>query len=326
MIWRCPRCRGELSAEGDVLRSKTCGAIYEQIDGIADLRVPGDSWVDFHDDSATARELARGNYDLPDLVREVYRRRPDWDEARIELRSIQVLEGPCRLREEISGWLRDAAQPNKLFLDLGCGAGVLLAAATASGRQGIGVDVSMTWLVVAKRLITAWGGKPILAAALGEALPLADGAVNAVISLDVIEHVRDTDQYLREINRVTQGGGRLALSTPNRFSLTSEPHVFVWGVGWLPSRLQPWFVQWRSGKSYTDTRLLSSFDLERKLERFTQFKFEVIIPPVPEQEMNRFPVLKRRLAKLYNLISAIPITHRLFRLVGPFFRVVGKKR
>ncbi len=58
-----------------------------------------------------------------------------------------------------------------IFLDLGCGPGMLLAAAAEEGYQGIGVDVSLVWLVVAHRLIEARGGRPVLAAALAEALP-----------------------------------------------------------------------------------------------------------------------------------------------------------
>jgi len=80
-----------------------------------------------------------------------------------------------------------------------------------------------------RRTPRACGGDPLLAAAHAEALPLADGAVSGVISLDVIEHVAEPRRYLREIERVLAPGGNTALSTPNRFSLAAEPHVFVWG-------------------------------------------------------------------------------------------------
>lgn len=326
VIWCCPRCKGDLLWCDLKISCRSCRTVYERIDGIPDLRVAGDSWIDFSEDSARARRLAALDLDLSGLVREVYRCQSGSDEARVQLRSTQVLAGPNRLLGEIRGWLSDVARPGEVFLDLGCGPGTLLAASAHSGRQGIGIDVSMTWLVVAKRMIKAYGGEPVLAAALGEALPLADGAVSAVISLDVIEHVGDPDQYLREIDRVTQTGGHLALSTPNRFSLTAEPHVFVWGVGWLPTSLQARFVRWRSGKSYTGTRLMSSFGLRHRLKRCTCFAFDVIIPPVSAQEIQRFSRLKRELAKIYNRVCTIPIARGLFLLVGPFFRVTGVKR
>jgi SAM-dependent methyltransferase len=83
----------------------------------------------------------------------------------------------------------------------------------------------MAWLVIAKWMIAFHGSDPILAAGVGEWLPLRDGQLSGVVSLDVIEHVRDSDRYLCEIDRVVGVGGSVALRTPNRFSLTSEPHV-----------------------------------------------------------------------------------------------------
>lgn len=101
-----------------------------------------------------------------------------------------------------------------------------------------------------------------MAAALGEALPLADGALSGVVSLDVIEHVDRPDAFLNEIDRVTRPGGRLALSTPNRFSLAPEPHVMVWGVGLLPRRYQARYVAWRSGKALPHGQRRASSNIE----------------------------------------------------------------
>ena len=203
---------------------------------------------------------------------------------------------------------------------------MLLAAAVHHGAAGIGIDVSMTWLVVARKLVQAHGGRPLLAAALGESLPLADGAVDGVVSLDVIEHVRDCDAYLREIDRVTRPGGALALSTPNRFSLTAEPQVFVWGVGWLPQPWQSRFVKWRSGKSYDDTVLMGSGGLRRRVERCTRFDITIVIPPVSEAELRRFSTTKAWIAQLYNRLRGIALLRGLLLLVGPFFRVTGIRR
>ena len=326
-IWRCPRCRGPLARFAGGLQCGDCSHEYDEIDGIADLRIPGDSWIDFSEDSATARELVAKNLSLEDMVRAVYASRSGWDEARIALRTGQVLNAPARLAEDVAGWLRPAIETG-VFLDLGCGGGALLAAAAKGGFPGIGIgiDVSMTWLVVAKRLILAYGGTPVLAAALGEALPLADSVLTAVISLDVIEHVRDPNSYLGEIERVTAPGGRLALSMPNRFSLTSEPHVFVWGVGWLPRAYQARYVRWRSGKTYDDTVLLSSFGLSRRLTKFTSFDFEILIPPVPDSHIKLFTAAKARLAVIYNRLCNRRGFRRLFLIVGPYFRVSGYKR
>ncbi len=328
MIWRCPKCRGLLVEIDGGLRCDPCASRYDSVAGIPDLRVPGANWLDYQSDKAQARRLAEETteFRVTDLVRHVYSSRPGWDEAQIELRTRQVMVAPNRLRTEIKGWLQSATTGGRLFLDLGCGPGMLLAAAAAEGRMGIGIDVSLVWLVVARRLIAEWGGQPVLAAALAEALPLADGSVSGVVSLDVIEHVADPRRYLSEMNRVTALGGCVALSTPNRYSLAAEPHVFVWGVGWLPRSLQPCYAQWRSGKRYEFTRLLSAREAARLFHQHTCVEFDVLIPPVPEEEIARFPAYRAILARLYNRLASLSWTHWLCRCIGPFFRIVGTKR
>lgn len=184
----------------------------------------------------------------------------------------------------------------------------------------------MTWLVVAKRLIADHGGEPVLAAAVGEALPLRDASVSAIVSLDVIEHVRDMPRYLREINRAIASQGIVVLTTPNRFSLSAEPHVGVWGVGWLPRAWQAEFVRRQSGKSYDDTRLVSSFALRKLIRANTDLSFRLATPAVPSEEIARFGRVKANLARFYNWLVKSPAMRPAFLLVGPFFRVEAMKR
>ena len=326
MIWCCPRCRGELRSAPDRLECTDCGNQHEVVGGIPDLRLPGDSWIDFEDDTALARELAAMDCSVADLVRSVYSRRPGWDDRRINLRTREVLEAPDRLKDDLQGWLRPVVDREGPLLDLGCGAGMLIGALGTQKKNVIGIDVSMTWLVVAKKLIEEFGGRAILAAALGESLPLRDGSLGGVISLDVIEHVSNPRLYLQEIDRALVTGGLMALSTPNRFSLSAEPHVFVWGVGWLPRRWQKAFVRWRSGKSYNDTVLLSSFGLKSLLRRNTSLRCKLLIPEISAEHLRAFRPLKQRLGKLYNRLAAARAMRSPFLMVGPFFRVVGVKQ
>ena len=327
-IWRCPACRRELVAAAAGLRCSSCTAGYPCVGDIPDLRLPGAaSWIDPEQDRARAHQLLAetDGWPVEDIVRRVFAERPRAKAAWVELRTRQVLEAPQRLRSEVRGWLAQIIGDGGTFLDLGCGGGTLLAAAAAEGRHGVGIDVSLVWLVVARRLIAAYHGRPALAAAMAEALPLADGAIDAVMSLDVIEHVADPVPYLREINRVTRSGGRIALATPNRFSLTAEPHVFVWGVGWLPRPLQARYVAWRSGKDYAYTRLLSTREAVRLVHSHTAFTCRILIPSVAREEIARFPPWRAAVARAYNLVVRARAFRALFLMVGPFFRLVGIK-
>lgn len=327
MIWKCPRCRGSLRNEEASVRCAGCAAAFPVLDGIPDLRVHGPSWIDFEADRAYAEALLHEMKDAPPeaWVRRVFRDQRPEDEARSERRTRQVMMGPHRFRSEFAGWLRTPTSGTGLFLDVGCGAGTLLAGAAAAGRRGIGIDVSMVWLLVAARLVRAFGGEPILAAALADAIPLEDGAVTGVISLDVIEHVADPRVYLREIDRVLAPGGNVALSTPNRFSLSAEPHVFLWGVGWLPRRWQKAYVRWRSGKPYDFVRLLSHRELRALLRSETRLDVEIFAPPIPAEEASLLSARRALLAGAYNRVVSRRGWQSIFLRVGPFFRVVGRK-
>jgi 2-polyprenyl-3-methyl-5-hydroxy-6-metoxy-1,4-benzoquinol methylase len=65
-------------------------------------------------------------------------------------------------------------------------------------------------------------------------LPLDDASADAVLALEIMEHLENPKFFLREISRVLRPGGTLVLSTPNivnlrsrfRFLFRSEFHLF----------------------------------------------------------------------------------------------------
>lgn len=52
------------------------------------------------------------------------------------------------------------------------------------------------------------------------ALPLADGCVDVVVALQVVEHLWDQPGFVTACARVLRPGGRLLLSTPNRLTFS----------------------------------------------------------------------------------------------------------
>lgn len=325
-LWRCPKCRDCLRESDRSLECPKCDRHFDVVDGIPDFRLSIPNWLDVAADTATARELAEAKLPLDELIREVFARQTPSDHQRVERRTREMLAGPTCLQEDLEGWLKPVIAGGH-FLDLGCGGGMLLAAAADlhPSVPVVGIDVSMTWLVVAKRMVAERGGHAILAAAMAEALPLASESIPAIVSLDVIEHVDKPDPYLAEIDRVLEVGGHAALSTPNRFSLTAEPHVFVWGVGWLPQRFQRAFVRWRSGKAYDYTVLMSSFGLRRKVRTNTGLRFQIHVPKVASSNVAHFGSGKAAAARFYNALAGSVLLRPLFLCIAPFFRVIGTK-
>lgn len=71
------------------------------------------------------------------------------------------------------------------------------------------------------------------------ALPVSDGALDAVVGLDVIHHLVDPISFLREVERTLRPGGRLALIEPWRTPLSkvvySRFHQEDFDLSWNPA-------------------------------------------------------------------------------------------
>jgi 2-polyprenyl-6-hydroxyphenyl methylase/3-demethylubiquinone-9 3-methyltransferase len=105
----------------------------------------------------------------------------------------------------------------RLVLDAGCGGGLVARTLTEAGAEVVGMDRSLGSLRVARRAIApAPPGSFHPVRGRLERLPFADGAFDAVVAADVLEHVPDLPAAVGEIARVLAPGGSLAFDTINR--------------------------------------------------------------------------------------------------------------
>ncbi len=86
------------------------------------------------------------------------------------------------------------------------------------------------------------------------------------------------------------------------------------------------YVRWRSGKSYDDTRLMSSWNLRDRIARHTSFAFRIDIPKIDASHIERFGRAKALFARTYNMLASYALLRPALLLIGPFFRVTGTKR
>jgi len=117
---------------------------------------------------------------------------------------------------------------DKKILDIGCGDGVLSYMLAKEKAIVSGVDTSDIAIAYAKEKTKKM--QIDFRQASAYELPFDDSEFDAIVSSDVIEHLQDVNQYLKEIKRVTKKDGVIVLSTPIRF--TEEPldkmHVVEW--------------------------------------------------------------------------------------------------
>lgn len=325
--WVCPHCRGNLDAiSRQSLQCQPCNTGYPVVEGIPDLRIHGHNTAWEEQDLATARKYASEAQaaSLEATVQQLSDRSHENEFAR-EMRVRQILGAHSKFLRQFKEWLSPIVSESGSVLDVGCGSGGFLAAAASIQIHAAGIDASMTNLIAAKHMIEAHGGTATLACAYAENLPIESERVSAVTMHDSIEHVSCVESAVSEACRVLKIDGYLAISTPNRFSLTREPHVLVWGVGWLPRQLQAGYVKWRVGQPYDQTRLMSTVEMSGILKRQKGLAFEFRVPPVPTEELEGFPPLRSALAALYNRIHNWGLVRPLMLLVGPFYQVVARR-
>ena len=108
-------------------------------------------------------------------------------------------------------------KPQSTVLDLGCGTGAVLQDLKEFSRP-IGLDMSHVALGFCRTR-----GLSHLVVGRGENLPIQKGSVDAVVALDVFEHIDDHASAFAEAARVLKPGGVLVLSVPAFMSLWG-PH------------------------------------------------------------------------------------------------------
>jgi 2-polyprenyl-6-hydroxyphenyl methylase/3-demethylubiquinone-9 3-methyltransferase len=107
----------------------------------------------------------------------------------------------------------------KDVLDLGCAGGFMAEALARRGATVTGIDPAADAVEAARRHAAETGLRIRYDTGVGEALPYGDGAFDAVVCVDVLEHVADLDLVLSEVARVLRPGGLFLYDTINRNAL-----------------------------------------------------------------------------------------------------------
>lgn len=327
----CPRDGGALEGEGeDSLRCVTCRRRFGVVAGIPDLRLRyADEYVSWEEDVARARELAAHleTDDLAALLRRHWRRsgKPEELADRFLAGDLATVERSAAYLDALDDERGRALGTGDHVLELGCGTAGLSAVAARRAGDVVASDVSLRWLVLArKRLRDAGLDEVRLACFAAEEPPFEASSFDVVMASDVIEHVPDQRAFAAGAGRVLRPGGTLFLATPNRFSLGLEPHVRLWGVGWLPRPLARRYVERVRGAPYDHVRLLSSAGLHRLLAR-QGFRVVLVPPAIAPGTQALYSGLELRLVRLYNATRGLAPVRGALRLVGPFFHVFATK-
>lgn len=169
--------------------------------------------------------------------------------------------------------------PGRRILDLGCGKGRFARPLAEGGAEVIGIDLSAAMLADAAGIARVRGS--------ARRLPFAAASFDAVVAVEVFEHLARIDDVLGEARRVLRPGGLLAIVDKNAGALNADrpwlPSLVVKRIDenrglWMYPRDSPVRERWfwpgrfrsRLGRWFEDVRvdhLLSPKEADRRLFR-----------------------------------------------------------
>lgn len=101
-------------------------------------------------------------------------------------------------------------------LDLGCAGGFMAEALSDRGADVTGIDPAEAAVKSAQAHAKAHDHTIRYDVGVGEELPYVSGSFDAVVCVDVLEHVTDVSRVLAEVARVLKPGGLFCYDTINR--------------------------------------------------------------------------------------------------------------
>jgi len=112
------------------------------------------------------------------------------------------------------------------ILENGCGVGMYVEQLAPYAEAIVGLEYDFARARQAQTIAAKLSNAAVLCAA-GEELPFPDDCFRFILSHEVLEHVRDDRLAVREMLRVLQPGGRIAIFVPNR-GYPFETHGVYW--------------------------------------------------------------------------------------------------
>jgi len=129
--------------------------------------------------------------------------------AKVRHRLKEPLHPKHLLEDADRFWFLEWMEPGSVVLDVGCGQGKNAEAVARRGARVLAFDIEPPPPVEHEAVLT-------FRADAQAVWPVASGVFDAVIALDVIEHLDDRDSFYAEAVRTLKSDGLLVLSVPNR--------------------------------------------------------------------------------------------------------------
>jgi ubiquinone/menaquinone biosynthesis C-methylase UbiE len=330
-VLRCPSCLGSLINNEISFTCHSCGKTFPVRFGIPDFRLFPPNVVGYNSEEEDLK-LSAYLFDLheklsfEELVRTYFNLSSDRLNKDLHDRYINFRLSSQSRATRLAQWLQHQGAlctgniKKSLGLDIGCGTGCGIATLLEIGEAAIGVDITISELILAKSFLKNFypGYNYFLVAGVAEHLPLSSEFFSNVLAIDVIEHVASQKQFLQEAHRVMHLNGSFYFDTCSRFHWL-EPHTRLPGVGYLPRFLQPVYVRLARHRNY-NIHLPSLYGLRKWLTEspFGSDDWNIIhnkVDPTSQPKTWRGKIVR-----------AIPGLLGFLKMHSSKFKVIARKR
>jgi ubiquinone/menaquinone biosynthesis C-methylase UbiE len=157
------------------------------------------------------------------------------------------------------------------LLEIGCGTGRGVAVLAPSISNYTGVDKNEPLMT---KLASEYPNFKFIDMFLPPLKGLADNTFDYIVTFQVIEHIEDDNEFIKEAHRVLKPGGKLVLTTVNRkYSLSRNPwHVREYLAGELKSLILKHFGSIETKGVHGNPKVMAYYEEnKRSVEKITRF-------------------------------------------------------
>jgi ubiquinone/menaquinone biosynthesis C-methylase UbiE/uncharacterized protein YbaR (Trm112 family) len=321
----CPDCRRDLELRTEEFFCVNCNRSYPIVVNIPDFRVYPDLYEPAEQDYLKSRQLQEqaGKLDFTGLI-DFYWEHISKPPTPMYLRERfirHILTDEERIRRLPIGDIRGCA-----FLDVGCGPGAMQKVANERFDIVFGTDIALRSLVNARKRLDEAGLPANMVCCCADYLPFRDGSFDLITNISLLEHTFRAKGIITECGRVLNEQGSLFVLTTNRFSLGPEPHVRIWGLGFLPRKWMPKVVKWLRGRPYDRHNLLSLFEVARFMRTAGLRQTKFFLPEITSADLENRGRFERGGARLFSWLTRVPVIRQLLLAVAPIVQVVARRR
>ncbi len=331
----CPSCHGDLvgkEQQDSLITCCACRKEFPVIQGIPDLRVFPDPYIDFDQDRQKGEKVASRFHELDfqGLIEYYYSLTSVVPPEHARLYSRGLMAGQARAETTFHNWTKlldekDTREfQNVPALEIGCGTAPFLVVASRAFSKIIGIDIAFRWLILGKKRLEEAGVHVPLICACAEALPFPRETFGVVVSESTIEHLRDQPSALSEVGRVLTPQGLLCITTPNKLSLGPDPHAGIWLGGIIPESWIARYVKMKGGIP-PKRQLLSVSGLKHLLRNAGFHDLKLGLPDVSENQRKYFSKALQIIIDVYRISTKVALTRWFLYKIGPLFLAVARK-